>query len=148
MLPLDTFITLLTGEHTVKTATAVDSVASRLPGVYNRFASDPRLEEDLRTNPYMPGGPAPRRVRHWVVKHAAEWSLDRPRVVERLQLAVLRHPQPLPTRRSMVKVASVDRSEELAKHYALYQLGFLSTHATDPDAAFMQKAAIRSNFVC
>lgn len=147
MLPLNTFLAMLTGDCTEKTAAAADHVAGRLPGVYNRLASDPRLEEELRNNPYLPSGPAPQRIRHWVLKHAAEWSLSRPRVVERLQLSVLRNPAVLGARRSMNKVASVDSSEELAKQYALYQLAFLTAHAKDPNAAFMQTLAVRSNFV-
>jgi hypothetical protein len=47
----------------------------------------------------------------------------------------------------MAKVAAVDSSEELAKQYALYQLGFLQAHASDADARFMQEAAIRANYV-
>jgi len=147
MLPVDSFIAMLTGEHNTKTAAAADAVADRLPGVYNRLASDPRLEEDLRQNPYLPGGPAPKRVRHWVLKHAGEWSLARDRVIERLQLSVLRQPKAPDPRRSMTKIAMVDSAEELAKQYALYQLGFLQAHAADPDAAFMQEMAVRSNFV-
>jgi len=145
MLPLDSFLALLTGNENVKTA--ADSVASRLPGIYNRMASDPALETDLRNNPYIPGGPVPRRVAHWVLKHAAEWSLDRPAMVQRLQLSTLRHPAPLADPRPMTKIAMTDNVEELAKQYALYQLGFLQAHATDPDAEFMQEMAVRANQV-
>ena len=146
MLPLDTFVAMLTGEFTPKTAAAVDRVAEQLPGMYNRLASDPRLEEELRVNPYVPGGPAPRRVQHWVQKHSSEWALDRPSVVERLQLSVLRHPAPPEPCREMAKVAEAGGTEELAKQYGLYQLAFLAAQADDPDAGFMQAQAIRANF--
>jgi len=146
LLPLDSFLVLLTGND-IGIKTAADRVADRLPGVYNRLATDPRLEEELRNSPYVPGGPTPRRVRHWVLKHAAEWSLDRPSVVQRLQLSTLRHPTPLGSRRPMTKVAVAGNVDELAKHYALYQLGFLQAHAADPDAKFMQDLVVRSNFV-
>jgi hypothetical protein len=147
MLPLGTFLTLLTGDYTPKTAAAVDAVAARLPGVYTRLADDPRLEEDLRTNPYLPTGPIPRKIKHWVTKNAAYWSMSRPRVVERLQRAVIRGmhtPQP---RRTMLKVATLDNAEQLAKQYALYQLGFLTACKDEPDAKFTRELAIRSNFV-
>lgn len=147
LLPIDAFIALLTGENTVKTARAAERVADRLPGIYNRLACDPRLEEELRNNPYIPNTPTPRKIALWVTKHAAAWSLDRPRVVERLQLAVLRQPEWPNTRRPMTKIATVDGSEELAKQYALYQLGFLYNHSAGPDAGFLQEMAVRSNFV-
>jgi hypothetical protein len=144
LLPLDSFLAMLTGDANVKTA--ADAVAERLPGVFNRLASDPRLEEELRTNPYMPGGPAPRRIKHWAIKHAAEWSLDRPRLVQRLQLSTLRHTAPLKSPRPMTKIALADNSDELAKQYALYQLGFLAARAGQPDAELAKEMVVRANF--
>ena len=147
MLPVLQFITLLTGACTTKTANAAARVAERLPGIYGRLASDPTLEEDLRNNPYIPTGAAPRKLAFWALKHAAEWSLERPRIVERLQLSVMRQPEYLGSRRKLLKIAQVDQSEELAKEYAKYQLGFLYAHANDPDAAFMRDMTVRMNFV-
>ena len=40
-----------------------------------------------------------------------------------------------------------DWLEELANQYALYQLGFLYNHQTDPDAGFLREMTVRSNFV-
>lgn len=147
MLPLASFLAMLTGEGSTKLAAVTETVASRLPGVFNRLASDPRLEEDLRTNPYIPTGAIPSRVQHWVLKNASAWSLDRSRVLERLQLSILRQPCLQATRKQLTKLATVDNTEKLAKQYALYQLGFLSAHADSPDAAFMQEMAVRANFV-
>ena len=147
MLPVLQFITLLTGECTTKTANAAARVAERLPGIYNRLASDTSLEEDLRSNPYLPQGAAPTKLAHWARAHAAEWSLDRPRVIERLQLSVLRQPEHPGARRELVKVAQVDGSEELAKQYALYQLGLAYHYKDAEDAAFLQEMMIRANFV-
>jgi hypothetical protein len=146
LLPLESFLALLTGNET-SVKTAADRVAERLPGVYNRLASDPGLENELRNNPYLPGGPAPRRIRHWVLKHAAEWSLDRPSIVQRLQLSTLRRPRMLGNRRPMTKVAMAGNVDEMARHYALYQLGFLHANAAAPDAGFMKEMVVRSNFV-
>jgi len=145
MLPLGSFIRLLTDSDNVKSA--ADAVAARLPGVYNRLATDPTLENDLRYNLYMPTGAAPRRVRHWTMKHASEWSLDRQCVAQRLQLSTLRSPTPPPGRKPLMKVAAAASTDAMAKEYALYQLGFLAANAGDDDAEFMQKMAVRSNFV-
>jgi hypothetical protein len=147
MLPVDQFVALLAGGHSEKTANAADRVAERLPGVYNRLASDPRLEDELRNNPYLPTGAAPRKMAFWALKHAAEWSLDRPRCLERMQLATLRQTENKSQRMDLVKVAQVDGSEELAKQYALYQLGFLYSHSADPEAGLLREMAVRSNFV-
>jgi len=147
MLPVLPFIALLTGAHTIKTANAADRVAERLPGVYNRLSGDPQFEEMLRNNPYLPTAVVPHKSAMWVLKHAAEWSLDRPRVLERLQLSVLRTPNKAAVRRDLVKVATVDGTEELAKQYALYQIGFAYAHKDNTDAPFIREMMIRSNFV-
>ena len=147
MLPLPTFIAIMAGESTEKAAAIADAVAPRLAGVYNRLASDPRLEEDLRQNPYLPQNQAPRRLRHWALKYANEWSLDRPRVVERLQLSVLRQPRPNQRRQPMAKIATTAKTDEMAKEYALYQLGLLQHLASQPEADFRHELAIRSNFL-
>jgi len=145
LMPLDSFLAMLTGDTNIKTA--ADQVAERLPGIFTKLAGDPTLENDLRNNPYMPGGPAPRRIKHWVLKHAAEWSLDRKQMIQRLQLSTLRSPEPQQHRRPMTKIAMVDNVDELAKQYALYQLGFLQANAAAPDAEFLQEQTVRSNFV-
>jgi hypothetical protein len=148
MLPVDSFLVVMLGRdspHNVKEAAA--AVAARLPGVFTRMASDPQLENQLRNNPYMPAGPAPRRVHHWALKHAADWSLKREHVTQRLQLATLRHPGPLGNRRGLQKVAAADATDALATQYALYQLGLLATHSDADDAEFMQDMAIRANSV-
>jgi len=147
MMPLATFIAIVAGEAPEKAAALANAVAPRLPGVYNRLASDPRLEEELRRNPYLPQGPAPRRLRHWATKYANEWSLDRSRVIERLQLSVLRQPQQCQQRQQLTKVAMATKTDEMAKEYALYQLGLLHHLADQPDLEFRNELAVRSNFL-
>jgi len=147
MLPLSTFIAVMSGESREKAAAVAAKVAPRLAGVYNRLAADPRMEEYLRQNPYLPQGPAPRVLRHWAMKFANEWLLDRPRIVERLQLAVLRNPQQCQQRQQLVKVAAAAKTDELAKEYALYQLGLLQHLADQPDSDFRNELVVRSNFL-
>ena len=147
MLPLPAFIAVVAGETPEKAASVAEAVAPRLPGVFNRLASDPRLEEDLRRNPYVPQGPAPRRLRHWAMKYANEWSLDRDRVVERLQLAMLRAPMAHPQPRQLCKVAMVTKTDEMAKEYALYQLGLLHHLTGQPDADFRVGLVAQSNLM-
>jgi len=147
MLPLSSFIAIVAQQDPSDAEKTASEVAPRLPGVYNRLASDPRLEEDLRQNPYLPAGPVLRTVQQWVTKHANEWSMARPRVVERLQLALLRNPHARTAPRPLTKVAATTATDAMAKEYALYQLGCLASLADQPDADFRQRLVIRSNYV-
>jgi hypothetical protein len=147
MLPLSTFIAIVAGKTPEQAEKLAKEVAPRLAGVYNRLASDPRLEEDLRQNPYLPQGSAPRRLRHWVLKHANAWGFTRPKVVERLQLAVLRNPQARTQRQQLTKVAMATKTDELAKEYALYQLGLLQHLADQPDSDLRNELVVRSNYM-
>ena len=47
----------------------------------------------------------------------------------------------------MTKVAEADQADELAKQYALYQIGFLSKHDDSPDSEFLKQMTVRANFV-
>jgi len=143
LLPLANFLALLSGHDNVKTA--AEQVAERLPGVYSRLSLNPALENELQHNPYRPTV-APQRVRQWVQKHASEWSLSRPHIMQRMQLAMLRQPK-TPTRRPLTKIATTVAADELAKHYALYQLGFLTAVSGDSDSQRFRELAVRSNFV-
>jgi hypothetical protein len=147
MLPVQDFLMLVGERGPEKTAQAADLVASRLPGIYNRLASDPELEQALRINPYLPSGVTPpRRIRDWVAKHAHAWSLDRDRIIERLQLSVLRQPAP-PELRTFSKEAADVGVDALAREYALYQLAFLQSRADSPEAALTCQAVIRHNYI-
>lgn len=146
LLPVHDFLMLVSGKGPEKTAHAADLVASRLPGIYNRLASDPGLEQALRTNPYLPSGVPPRRVRDWVAKHAHAWSLDRDRIVERLQLSILRQPDS-PRPRPFIKEAANAKVDALAREYALYQLAFLQSRVDSPEAALTKTAVIRHNYI-
>jgi hypothetical protein len=145
MLPLPEFVTLLTGQETTKLASVIEQTAECLPGVYNRLAADPQLEQALLADTYTPGTPAPADLYRWAYKQASHWSLDRPHVVQRLQLASLRAPDHVPTYKPLRKVATVTKAEQLAKEYALYQIGLLAKLADAPDHAFRVSAVVAAN---
>lgn len=145
LLPLCDFLILVSGEPAEKVAQVTEDVADRLPGVFTRLASDPQMEDHLLTNPYRGDPAAPRWLRHWAVKHASNWSLDRNRVIERTQRAALQGRRS-PVRREMRKTAAVGRAESLAKEYALYELAMLEKHATDPDITLLREMVIRNNY--
>ena len=146
LLPIQDFLVLISGTTAEKVAHVVNDVAARLPGIYGRIASDPRLEDDVQTNPYRGETAVPRWLKHWAIKHAGAWSLDRGQVLERIQRSVIRQ-ETAPQRRPLVKVAGVTKADELAKEYALYQLAFLERHASDADIGLLQELTIRNNYV-
>jgi hypothetical protein len=144
LLPLDAFVQLMSGGSHEKNAAAAREAAQRLPGIFARMADDPCLEENLRKNPYLPAGAPASGLRDWAMKCAKDWSLERSRVVERLQRATLRGVSSQP-RPPLVKVAAVDKTEELATQYAMYQLAALHSMASAEDQEFRNELAIRSN---
>lgn len=146
LLPVHDFLILLSGQDPEKTANAAALVANRLPGIHNRLAAEPDFERALRENPYLPTGAPSNRVRDWVAKHAHAWSLDRDRLIERMQLSLLRHPAP-PQPRTLVKVANDAKVDALAREYALYQLAFLQTRAESSETALTFEAVIRHNYI-
>jgi hypothetical protein len=145
MLPLSEFIAIVGGTSHDKLASVVDDIAPRLPGVFTRLLDDPQLENLLESNPYTAREPASVSVQYWAKKHANAWSLDRGRIVQRLQLSTLRSPADVPQPRPLSKVAAVGAGEELCQHYALYQLALLHSLADRPDHAFRVELIARSN---
>jgi len=145
MLPPHEFLALMTGSPE-KAAAVSDDVRAQLPGVFNRLASDPTLEQTIEKNPYLPDGMAPVAIRDWAVKQAREWSTARPRVVERLQLATIRGAAMPSHRRETVKIASAGGTEGLAQQYGLYQLAYLHATAELPGQDFRNELVIRSNY--
>jgi hypothetical protein len=146
MLPIDEFLSLISGQGREKVAYVAEAVAGTLPGVYNRLSSDPTLENRIRNNPYIPATVAPQKLKHWALKHAADWSLDRDRVIRRLQLSVLRHPKP-PSPRPAVKAAAAGKADELATEYAMYQLAFLQAASAAKEPELAQEMVILHNYV-
>jgi hypothetical protein len=146
MLPVRDFINLMSADRGVKAASVADEVATRLPGIYNRLVSDPSFENRLRDNPYTPANVAPRRLRHWALKHASAWSMDRQRVVERLQRSVIRGTDQ-PKQRSLVKVAHVSQADALAEEYAFYQLAFLHSQQNSAEPVLTAELAMRHNYI-
>jgi hypothetical protein len=144
LLPVPEFVALLSGGYSEKQASSAEKLQSRLPGVFNRLAEAPELERLLRTNPYIPPYTTTTQASSWATKQASAWSLERPLVIERLQKAVIRQIPATPPR-AMEKVSYDDRTEELAREYALYQLGFLYAKQGHPESRFYEELAVVAN---
>lgn len=146
VMPLAQFLSLTAGGAV--DATSLEKVASRVPGVFNRLANEPALENILEANNYLPGGEAPyREVRDWATKVAEDWSVAPERISHRLlrgaaaeashrlRVAPIGEPQTL----------SEKRAEDLAREYALYQLGFLHAQRNHPQFAAISQLTLRGN---
>lgn len=146
VMPLTTFAALVTGAGTEKAAAAVRAAVDYLPGVFTRLAADPQLETLLQTNPFLATGAVYADTRQWAMKQAAAWSIDRDRVVERLQLAALRQAGTMRNKsRQIVKLAEDSAAAKLAQQYALYQLGMLHMHKNAEDLPFLCKMVASAN---
>ena len=146
MLPIDAFVALFTGASTEKVASTAVEVGAKLPGVYTRLSTAPNLEEKLRNNPYKPDTVAPRRLKHWALKHASAWSLKKNHVLDRLQLSAVRSLK-VPVQKEMVKVADVTSVGRLADEYAMYQLAFLQSQQSKAEPELTAELAIRHNYI-
>lgn len=142
MLPLPAFLSVLTKEPVTKQAS--EAVAAVLPYAFSLLAEDPQLEQKLQHNPYLVTDSTTQNLRSWAVKQAAFWSLSRPQVVSRLQLATIRGCD-VPEKRLIKQANFSPAAVELAKEYACYQLATLYTTHTMPDADFRMNLVIRAN---
>lgn len=123
------FLGLMLGEK-YAADDAILPMTAQLPGVFSRLTNTDDLETQLRDNPYRPATTLPSLSdRLWAGKLASDYSLAEPYVTDRIHAAILRN-CPLPVARTktatMIKsAAEQDGAEQLARHYALYQLAFL-----------------------
>jgi hypothetical protein len=125
-LPLRDFIMLM-GHAPVKTAAEVAAlVTRRMPGVYERLIADLDLETKLAANPYAVGPAASIAFRQWAHKSAEALSLRPLTVTRRSQQAVIRNVKMASFLGENEKLAATPALDELAEHYALYNIAFLA----------------------
>lgn len=126
ILPVEAFLQL-TGEQ-VKAAAVSKTVKNLLPGIYTRMIEENSIPED---NPFEVEKVFPSlKAREWVIKKAADYSLEPEAVNKRIiQAALYTNVIPEVKGKSFVKVAGV--AEELARTYALYKLATLKALMPD-----------------
>lgn len=122
------FLTLLLGEK--QAAEAAFAVAARLPGLFGRCLEDEAWLARLADNPYTASAQRPPLgLQLWGEKLAADYGLGADDVCLRIYAATLRgaqRPAPRTAAVTLTKTAADDGADELAKHYAAYQLAFLT----------------------
>jgi hypothetical protein len=112
-----------------KRAELAEVAAPRLAGVFGRMISDGTLERRVADNPYAPAEKlATEKERVAAVKVAADYSLNKTAVTERLTRSVVRG-EPVPVLKTGFgnekTAGDADPAEKLARDYAVYQLATL-----------------------
>lgn len=125
-LPVDEFLSLATGTPVEKQAARAVQVEAALPGVYSRMMKEADFEQQLLSNPYLPGYsgiPAGwYALQKWAQQYEPTYSIQHSFVHERAALAAVQGVGP----RQMAKQASAgnvsEAAEALARQYALYKI--------------------------
>jgi hypothetical protein len=104
----------------------VDAAQQALPGVYGRLLVSGELPVRLETSRYLPSERlAPAAHRHWAKQAAAARSLAPNHLADRAMTAVLRGVSAPRFFSRKEAAAAADTAEDLAREYAIYQLGAL-----------------------
>lgn len=151
VLPVEGFVRLVTNLPDKQAADAAAVVRTQLPGVFGRLTQDPNFETLLSNNPYQPASFASSDIRLWAGKQAADLSLLESSVWRRAKLAAVRGvSQPtMPVQIGLEKLAAAaNPATQLAQHYALYKLAFLSSiPSTAEDLPLTATFAVLQNYV-
>lgn len=148
-LPLVRFIEIAADQPFEKAAEVAVVVARDLPGIYTRLLTEHDLSNRVKESQYAPSDvEALPRFSMWAQKLAADLSLDRSHVQQRVTRAAL-HLEASALRRSLghEKTASAnDATGKLAEEYALYQLSFLGSFAdNDPNLPLTANLVLLQN---
>ena len=143
VLPPAQFFALICGsEKAAEIATGAALAA--LPGIWTQLSERNDIEQLLSANPYAADGVRiPAETVAWADKLAADFSVDRRVAGQRLLF------RQVDSQESKFRTKQAARSStDLATHYALYQLGFLS-HWQDRDSDFPLTTALtlRQNYL-
>lgn len=120
------FVRLLAGDDHAKLAEMIVDVEAKLPGIYGRMIEDGDLMKRAANNPWQPAKAKPtHELSKWAARFAESHSLASNRVIKRAQLHSI-------FEETRVKIACAagqtpdELSEEIARNYAMYKVGFLS----------------------
>jgi hypothetical protein len=150
VLPVRDFLRLVTGDDVEKTAALSATVPGHLPGIYGRMIADGSLERYIRENPMSPGNDSPPSLQEkWAAHLAADFSLSRKAVLERIQRSVVKQASLPRLREGMEKSAAADeQGEVVARRYAAYKLSALARISPeDSDLEFTLELAVLQNMV-
>lgn len=151
LLSLPDFLQVVSGVSGEKIATHVAVVSRHLPGVFNRLAADPSLDQYLQANPFVGEGLPSNEQRKFAAKVAETRGCTLSAVQERLQRSALRGEAPVTKLASsaLVKTSAADEpGEYLARQFALYKVAFLTSQdPQDPGFPLTSRMVVLQNYV-
>ena len=140
MLPLPAFISLLDDQqYDVQQLSA--AVGRSLPGIFSKLAADPRCEDILAGNPYVPGDTNASYCK-WASDQQKYWSISRNVLAANSRLGTIKHASV-----AAGVTLNTEAVESIAMEYAKYQLGFLQSVPPDnADKALTRRYVISHNY--
>jgi len=140
--PVEGFLEMVGGTS----AARAGQVRACLPGVYGRMVADGSLEKAAAEGAVAARVPSG-RARAWAAKRAADFSLDRGRMLKRAAVGAIYHAAaPRPRKADVFGFGPV--AEGLARGYALYKLAFLRSlpEQSGPTFDWACEAVVRGNY--
>lgn len=141
-MPIEGFVQLVNDE--VQSEQIAERVRNYLPGIFGRLVKSGEIHKLIESNPFLPANKLPPlSVRKWAAARAAQWSVDPQAAEKRLMRNALYQERPV-----LVKKAAAAQdgpAEELAKHYASYQLAFLTSIKDSSDYDLTAKLCVVQN---
>jgi len=143
-MPVDGFVAMV--NQSVVADGAADPVRECMPGIFSRLVKSGEIHKLIDENPFVPPGDLPPlAVRRWANAKSADFSVD-PAVAEKRLMRNALYCESLP-RVKQASYASNGPAQELAKHYASYQLAFLSAIKDSPNYDLTAKLCVVQNHV-
>lgn len=149
-LSLPAFINLLVPDDREKAAALTSEVSRHLPGIFGRLTAVPDLASALKESPFTKESGTPSgELCGWAQKHAADNSLAVGAVQNRVARSAInnRKPPAFIEKSAIVKTAGTSHAEQLAKHYGLYKIAFISEVPQGPDIAQLKRMVVLSNYL-
>lgn len=137
------WLKLVTKESDEKIAEAVSAVTPCLPTVFSDLIEDPLLGDLLSNNSCRAGRTSSSMADQMAKRASHDCSLDSEMVKKRLWRAVLQG-KDIP-RYTKSASTTTEAARNLAKQYAVYQIGFLSDLANDKEIDLTKELVVRQN---
>jgi hypothetical protein len=145
-LSLGDWLKLTTGDSEEKLAEAIADINHCLPTVFSDLVEDPNLPDYLRSNPYRAGNTSTDTLRNWASKYANDCSLDSSNIRRRVWRGTFSNSH-LPSVRTKSASSVSESARQVAKQYAVYQIGFLYDLGSDKEIDLTKDLIIRHNRV-
>lgn len=146
VLPLSQFTELAAGPTLSPTAREkIAEAGNRTHKLFENLLSNYEIEPALANNPYCPSALRPSdELVKWASKLAPSYALDERNITRRMQSQAMRYEHaPEVALEKTAAFSENDDADEILRHYALYQLGFLGHHSGSEDSRRLAELSCR-----